>query len=1117
MSPVLASWLESEPATRLGWTLLHFVWQGAVIGMAYGLVRCLMFRCSASMRYLLACVAMLSCLTAPVVTWVWIRPAAVMLLSVPVDPVDAPVHSGSAQATAMKDHLAAVAAAPSSSAPFSAAVSSRAALPSEVLWSQRLEAALPWCVLGWLMGTAVLTLRLCFGWVAVQRWHRRGVPVTDSSWQGRLVLLARRLRLTGTVRLLTSDSVDSPMTIGWWKPVVLVPLAILSQVPAEQVEMILAHELAHIRRRDYLVHVVQCCIETVLFFHPAVWWIGRDLRRLREDCCDDLAASCGSPALLAKALLSLEEARSALPALALSVRGTGIVQRVRRLLIPSDPRHRPPPGWLAGAGAIVAGISLALTAHQLLAADIITVKPGESVQAAIDKATDGALIRLEAGLYPERITIRKSITLEGAGWDKTVLKPDKPEPGITPESSAAAWKRYQEAKDEAERMKLGLEYSDVYQRPTVLVDKAKGVVVRGLKIQGMPAEYSGVNSGEFLAKVRQAEATLTGCALIGPFGGGIAAMDGAQLTMRKTLVAGLWETGVAITAGGLGKGVPPTVTLSDCDVRNCYHRCITIGPGCNDVRIERSRISGSAWHGIRYDDASPRIENNLIFANARSGIYASGDTKASVRGNVIFGNEMDAVSCWFANKDEFRGNTFAANLREGVCVLGASHPTFTSNIFALNPKGLIFSMINGKSAAEQTLGQADLESNLFWQNETAMSAGEDKKSLAGTNKEEDPQFVNAAQKNFALQAGSAARKTGIGASDPIPFASPWPLQPEERKIIPAAETRDYSQWQKPGKAVSSSVIHQGQAQQARANSDRWVKDALQIDDVKRRQEALEAVRHALGAGGNMQKTFDGAVAFNRLALMEFDKASFRPLLIPLLDSPNPYLVVEACRALRTAGLEKADLDRFLKLASRRPDPVVQQNIIPLLLSSSTGAALEPSIEKAVLRALEPAVIDQQRTPSTEDTFRQSMRTLGERDLPPAVKARIIALCSDSGAGIQRLAFHFGLAPQPHKTAADIAALAKFVAHEDTGMAQRALWALSVGVDPPQRAQAAALLIKFIELRSDPPMRLQAWKSLLKTADKSSLSFCESQLRKPGLSAEEKKLITELVAQLKAAG
>ncbi len=581
--------------------------------------------------------------------------------------------------------------------------------------------------------------------------------------------------------------------------------------------------------------------------------------------------------------------------------------------------------------------------------------------------------------------------------------------------------------------------------------------------------------------------------------------------MQGTLVAGLWGTGVSILPGELGRGAPPSMTMTGCEVRNCYHRCITIATGCNDVRIERSRISGSAWHGIRYDNASPVIEHNLIFANARSGIYASGDTRATVRGNVIFANEMNAVSCWFSNHDEFTGNTFVANLREGISVLGASKPTFKRNLFALNPQGLQLGMINAKGANAQALGEAVLKSNVFWQNDVPVMQGSDKKQPEGTNRTMDPGFVNAATRSFALRADSALRSEVIGAADPISLASPWPLQAEEKAMIPATDTRDYSQWQQPGQKVSISVIHETQAVRAREAATTWVKDALQLEDKAKRHDAVEAIRTAFGSS-NPERQLTGLSAFNRINVVEFDRSGFRALLLPLLEQANPHISTGACRALRTCGLVPEDHARFLKLA-QRTDPIVQQNIIPYLLATAPRP-LDQATQQAVLIALSPAVIDTLRTGSTEDSYRQTMRALGEVALPMSIKTRLNQLCEDRTVVVYRLAFFYALAPQKQKAEADIQAVAKFLAHEDTKeLVPRALWSLSIGVTGEQRKQTADILVRFLEARSDSKLREQALKTLLPYADKSHATFCQLQLARSGLPAVERKLLEQMVSKI----
>src|SRR5438045_2418615 len=126
--------------------------------------------------------------------------------------------------------------------------------------------------------------------------------------------LAARLRVNRPVRLLQSALVHVPAVLGCVRPVILLPASALTGLTPLQLEALLAHELAHVRRYDYLVNLVQSVIETLLFYHPAVWWISARVRDEREHCCDDLAvAVCGDPHFYASALLSMERLRVTTP------------------------------------------------------------------------------------------------------------------------------------------------------------------------------------------------------------------------------------------------------------------------------------------------------------------------------------------------------------------------------------------------------------------------------------------------------------------------------------------------------------------------------------------------------------------------------------------------------------------------------------------------------------------------------------------------------------------------------------------------------------------------------------------------------------------------------------
>jgi beta-lactamase regulating signal transducer with metallopeptidase domain len=196
--------------------------------------------------------------------------------------------------------------------------------------SQRVEPYLPWIVCVWALGVVLFSLRLLAGWNAV-RELRVAADVTDSLWTDRFQRLKMRLGVSYAVRLAFSTSAAVPMVIGWLKPVVLVPAGIVAGLSAAQLEAILAHELIHIRRHDYLVNLVQNVVETVFFYHPAVAWVSNCIRVEREHCCDDAASLvCGGTLDYARALAALAESQRA-PALGVAATGGSLVERIRRL------------------------------------------------------------------------------------------------------------------------------------------------------------------------------------------------------------------------------------------------------------------------------------------------------------------------------------------------------------------------------------------------------------------------------------------------------------------------------------------------------------------------------------------------------------------------------------------------------------------------------------------------------------------------------------------------------------------------------------------------------------------------------------------------------------------
>ena len=440
-----------------------------------------------------------------------------------------------------------------------------------------------------------------------------------------------------------------------------------------------------------------------------------------------------------------------------------------------------------------------------------------SIQEAIDAADAGTVIRIGPGMYEERLRIDKPLTLEGAGWNQTTIMTISAGADVFEEAMRKVAVQMREAKTNEQRKSIGAkfkaEFKEKYGMPTLLVSGTKGVVIRDLKLTSPGTRLKGRTMSVPIIEFSNAKASVSKCAVIGTPGDGIHILDGSDVEIRGSLVAAVWSSGIVV---GGRQGASSSVRLLDSELRNCHYAGICIREGNDSARVERCRISGAAWHGIRYDNVSPTIVGNLIFGNARCGIYASGKTAATVRRNLFYANEMVGMSCWFQNRDTIEGNTFAGNKRSGLEVLGASKPIVQRNIFFSEPNGVLCSDIGSDSAFAVSDGIVTLEKNLFWNNKhkavrRRAKAADSESTLeeialdkrAG-NVEINPMFANAVRKDFSLMADSPARRLGIGVAEPIEFESPWPIQPEEAAIIPDGQTRDYRKWKKPAQITSSA-------------------------------------------------------------------------------------------------------------------------------------------------------------------------------------------------------------------------------------------------------------------------------------------------------------------------
>jgi len=405
--------------TALGWALIHFIWQGTLVALLLaGVLRMLRGR-STDIRYAAACAALLLMLMGPLTTMAIIR------LSVPDKTANGMPSVFAAQP---ESQPLAVEIEPAG-APTQIANVATSPRPWSSAWSVSLVSLLPWMILLWLLGVVFFSLRLIGGWLYTRRLMRYGTRSLEEKWGQILHRLCRQLRVTRPVRLLESALVQVPMVIGWLRPVILLPVGALTGLTPQQLEAIIAHELAHIRRHDYLINLLQAVIETLLFYHPAVWWVSRRIRQEREHCCDDLAvAVCGDALTYARALLEMEQLRAAGPQLALAANGGLLMNRIQRLVGVQTQHTNRFTGLFAGIIALTTVISVGAGAQILLQSSnrtdqrVVSVRKREAGKVKTSAETSGESNRADAGqaagsAQEDRAAEALLPTLQSRSWD----------------------------------------------------------------------------------------------------------------------------------------------------------------------------------------------------------------------------------------------------------------------------------------------------------------------------------------------------------------------------------------------------------------------------------------------------------------------------------------------------------------------------------------------------------------------------------------------------------------------------------------------------------------------------------------------------------------------------
>jgi len=303
----LASWISPEILRTLGWTLLHFLWQGAGLAALFA-VACAVCR-SVEARYALAVGALVLMLVSPVATFTWLRTEGHPAVRTGEQGASTRAETSTQNATALSGSRAPVAA-------------TRSEPPLGMLW----------LVEAWFLGVVLLSLRTAGGLFLMERMRRKEIKPVVAELYRRCLALQKSMGLDRMIRYCECHRLDAPAVLGWFRPVVLLPVRALTGLSEMQIETVIAHELAHIRRLDCFVNLFQIATETLLFYHPAVWWVSQRIRAEREHCCDDEAiALCGDAVNYARALTLMEEWRTA-PALMMAANRSPLAERVWRLL-----------------------------------------------------------------------------------------------------------------------------------------------------------------------------------------------------------------------------------------------------------------------------------------------------------------------------------------------------------------------------------------------------------------------------------------------------------------------------------------------------------------------------------------------------------------------------------------------------------------------------------------------------------------------------------------------------------------------------------------------------------------------------------------------------------------
>ena len=355
---IVESFINSNVVETLGWTIVHSVWQIAFISLILFFLLRAFRNFTANFRYGAAVFALALAFILPVGTFINLQKNSIAAFA----SRDAETFAGNIEKSSR--HVNQIGNSPAPLKTENATVTADESRDFSVKQIQHflennLPAVLPFVVVFWIFGAIIFALRLAGGVWQIRRFRSEKISAPAEEWQRKFRALYERLKIRRSVEFLQSNLIETPMVVGFLKPLILVPASAFLQIKPEELEAIIAHELIHIRRYDCLVNFAQNAIEVALFYHPCAWWISGVIRKEREFAADEAVVKFfgASPIVYANALANLEETRRAArltaPPVLVAANGGNLMQRIEKILQKNVETSRANSLWSAGLACVL--------------------------------------------------------------------------------------------------------------------------------------------------------------------------------------------------------------------------------------------------------------------------------------------------------------------------------------------------------------------------------------------------------------------------------------------------------------------------------------------------------------------------------------------------------------------------------------------------------------------------------------------------------------------------------------------------------------------------------------------------------------------------------------------